>query len=86
MHVMADEDEGAFKLLQGQDEAFDGPDVQVGRRLVHEQQVRRIDEELHEVQAALFTTGEHLALLVHVLALEEEAAEDAAGLVFTDFR
>ena len=44
VHVVAHEVERAFVGLQGGDERVDRHDVEVGRRLVHEQEVRRVDE------------------------------------------
>ena len=55
MHVVADEDEGAFVAFEGLGETFDAGDVEVGGRLVHEEEVGRIDEEFDEIESALFT-------------------------------
>ncbi len=57
VHVVRDEDEGAFVLFEGEDEGFDGDDVEVGGWFVHQQQVGRIDEELDEVEARFFATA-----------------------------
>ena len=46
-----------------EDERLDGVDVEVRGRLVHEEEVRRIDEELDEVQARLLAAAQHLGLL-----------------------
>lgn len=35
VHVVRDEDEGAFVLFEGEDEGFDGDDVEVGGWFVH---------------------------------------------------
>jgi len=67
VNVVTNEDERAFEALQRENKAFDTPDVQVGRGLIHEKDVRRIDEELYEIYAALFTTAEDFALLEHIL-------------------
>jgi hypothetical protein len=48
MNVMADEDERAFVLLQRADERVDAAHVEMCRRLVHEQEVRRIEQQTHE--------------------------------------
>ena len=42
-------------MLQRQDERLHGVDVQVRGRLVHQEQIRRIDEELDQVQPRLFS-------------------------------
>ena len=43
VHVVADKEERAFVGLQGGDERVDRHNVEVRRRLVHEQEVRRVD-------------------------------------------
>ena len=55
----------------------------MGGGLVHEEEVGRVHEELDEVEPALLTAGEDLALFVNVLTAEEEGAEDGAGVVLT---
>ena len=82
MHVMADEHQRALVAHERLSEAFDAVNVQMRRWLVHEQQVGRIDEELHQVQAALLAAGKHAALLVHLLLAEQEAAQNRAGIIF----
>lgn len=83
--VVGDEDEGAFEALEGADEAFDAPDVEVGGGLIHEEEVGWVHEELDEVEPALLTAGEDFALFVDVLATEEEGSEDGACVVFAEF-
>ena len=55
VHVVGDEDERAFVAFEGVDQRVDGEDVEVGGGLVHEQEVRRIDEELDEVEPGFLT-------------------------------
>src|SRR6266545_4421651 len=52
MHVVRNEDQRALVAFQRERERLDGVDVKVCRRLVHEEEVRRINEEFDEVQAA----------------------------------
>jgi hypothetical protein len=58
--------------LERVDERVDRRDVEVGRRLVHQQQVGRVDEEAGEGEAGFLAAGEHGDLLVNVVLAEEE--------------
>ena len=82
VHVVADEVERAFISLQGGDERVDRHDIEVRRRFVHEEEVRRIDHQLHQGEAGFLTTRKDGDALVHVVLAEEERAEHAAGLLF----
>ena len=82
VHVVTDEDERAFVILQRADEGVDRLDVQVGRRLVHEEEIRRFDEDAGEGEAGFFAAGEDADGFVDVVFAEEEGAEDGAGLLF----
>ena len=77
---MADEDQGSDELAQGRYERVDAGDVEVGRGLVHQQQVRRIEEQLHQCQASLFTTAEHRHFLEDVIIPEEEASQQGSDV------
>jgi hypothetical protein len=70
--IVRDEDQRAFVGFQRQDKRLDGQDVEVGRRLVHEEKVRGIHQKLHEVETGFFSTAEDGSLFVDVIALEEE--------------
>jgi len=84
VHIVGDEDEGAFVGFEREDERFDGEDVEVGGRLVHQENIRGIDEELDEVEAGFFATAENGRFFEDVVSLEKEGAKDAAGLVFAE--
>lgn len=81
MHVVADEDEGAFVVLECGDEGVDGLDVEVGRRLIHEEEVRRLHEDAGEGEAGFFAAGEDVDGFMDVVFAEEEGTEDGAGLL-----
>ena len=57
----------------------------MGGRLVHEEEVRRVDQEFDEVKAGLFSTAQDGGLLVDVILAEEEGPKDAAGIVLGEF-
>ena len=59
MHVVADENERAFVLLERADERVDRADIEVRRRLVHEQEIRRIKEQLDEREARFLAAAQH---------------------------
>ncbi len=48
------------------------------RRLVHEQQVRRVEQQPHQRQAALFPAAEHAHGFKDIIPVEEEAAQQRA--------
>ena len=79
--VMADEYQRAFVLLEGVDERIDRGDVEVGRRLIHEQEIRRIDEQASEREAGFLPAGEYGDALEDVVLAEEEGGQDGAGLL-----
>ena len=81
MHVVADEDEGAFVVFQGMHQRVDRLDIQVRRRLIHEEEVRRLDENTGEGEAGFFTTGEDRDGFVDIVFAEKKSAEDGAGLL-----
>jgi hypothetical protein len=51
VNVMADEHERAFVLLQRADEGVDAAHVEMRRGLIHEQEVRRIEQQAHKHEA-----------------------------------
>ena len=81
MHVVGNEHERSLVAFERHGQGLDGGDVEVGGGLVHQQEVGRVDEELDQVEAALFAAAEHLGQLVDLLLAEHEAAEDGARLV-----
>ena len=79
VHVVADEDERALVLLERVDQRVDAGHVEVRGRLVQKQQVRRLEEELHERETAFLTAAQHSDALEDIVAAEEKGAEDGAG-------
>ena len=51
VHVVADEEERAFVVLQGGNQRINRHDIEVRGRLIHQQEVRRIDHQLHQREA-----------------------------------
>ena len=79
---MADENERALEVAQRADQRVDAPHIEVRRRLVHQQQVRRIQQHLGQRQTRLLPAAEHPDRLEDVVATEQEAAEQRAGELF----
>ena len=82
MYVVADENERAFVVFECADERVDGLDVEVGRRLVHEEEIRRLHEDAGESEAGFFATGKDADGFMDVVFAEEEGAENGSGLLF----
>ena len=68
------EDHGAFKILQGVHQHFLGRKIQVIRRFVEHQEVRRVVEHARYGQPRFFSAGECADLLIHVFAGELECS------------
>src|SRR5580700_10564918 len=66
------EDHAAFKILQGVHQHLLGCQIQVIRRFVEHEEVRRVVEHARDCQPRLFSAGECADLLVHVVARELE--------------
>ena len=58
----------------------------MGGGLIHQQKIRRIDEELDEVKTGFFATREHGCAFFNIGAAEQEGAENGAGFVFAQGR
>ncbi len=76
--VVAHEDERAVELSQRADERVDARDVEVRRRLVHEKQIRRIEQELHEGETAFLAAAQHADILEHIVAAKQKRTEHRA--------
>ena len=56
---MADKDERPFELLERADERVNAGHVEVGRRLVHEQEIWRVEQQFDQRQPALLAAAQH---------------------------
>src|SRR6478736_1191426 len=72
MHIVGDEDKRAFIAFERQRERFHREDVQMRRRFIHQQQVRRVHQELDEIEPALFATAQYRRLLEDVVFAEQK--------------
>ena len=80
MPIVTDEHDGSLEAAQRLLEDVDARNVQVVGGLVEAQQRRGGDEHLGERQTRLLATGKHAHLLVDVISLEEEGAEQRSDL------
>ena len=78
--IVSDQQHRALVRLQRDVERVDGFEVEVVRRFVEHEHIRLLQHELAEEQSRGFATGEHVGLLVAVVAREEHLAEQS-----TDF-
>ena len=60
-------------------------DVEVGGRLVHQEEIRRIDEKLHQVESGLLAAAQDRGLLEDIILAEEEGTENPPGIILGEF-
>ena len=82
MHVVADENERPFVLLERADQGVDRADVEMRRRLVHEQKIRRIEQQFDEREARFLAAAQDADRLENIVAAEKERAENGSGGLF----
>ena len=63
INVVADENERALELVERVEQRVNAVHVEVRGRFVHEQQVRRIEQQLHEREPAFLAAAQHADLL-----------------------
>ncbi len=78
--VVGDEDQRPLIAAQGVEQHLLGLQVEVVGRFVEEQQVGRAQQQDGQGQAVALAAGEDADLLVHVVAVKEEGAEQVAQL------
>src|ERR1043166_293009 len=84
INVVADEDERALELIERVEQGVNARHVWMGGWLVHEQQVRRIEEQFHQREPAFLAAAQHTHALEHVVAAEKKTAEQRADELFGD--
>ena len=72
---MGDEQQGAVVLQEHLLQGLAGGDVEVGRRLVEDEEVRLFQQQAREYQPGAFTAAQDRDGLVHVVAAEQEPAQ-----------
>ena len=76
--VVGGEQERPGVAAQGVGEHADGAQIQVAGRLVEQQQVGRLQQQAHQRHPAALAAAEHGQRLEHLVAAEQERAEEIA--------
>src|SRR5215472_10396230 len=84
INIMTDEDQSPLKLVEGVGQSVDAGHVQVRGRFIHEQKVRRIQQEFDQREATFFAPAEDRDLLENIITAEEETAQQRAHELFRD--
>src|SRR5436190_24318717 len=82
--IVADEDQRACELIEGESKSINARHVEVCGRFVHQEEIGRIKQKFHQRQAALLTATEHADLFENVVAAEKETAQQRADKLFGD--
>ena len=70
MHIMADEYQRAPELRQRLDHRVDAAHVKVGRRLIEQEKVGWVEQQLGQRESALFASTQHADLLENIVLRE----------------
>ena len=84
INVVADENQRALVLRERADQRVDAADIEMRRRLVHQQQIRRIEQQLDQREPRLFSAAQHAVVLENVVAAKKKRAEHRARRLFGD--
>src|ERR1051326_8026960 len=77
--IMADDDRRAIEFEQGLFERVGCPDIEMVRRLVEDQDIDSLGDELRERRSTAFSARERARLLVDDIAREAESTQKIAG-------
>ena len=69
-------------LRERADQGVDRADIEMRRRLVHQQKVRRIEQQLDEGEARFLAAAQNADRLENIVAAKEKRAENGAGGLF----
>src|SRR5205085_84774 len=82
INVVADENQRAFVLRERADKRIDAADIEVRRRLIHQEQVRRIQQQPNEGKACLFSAAQDRRRLKNIVAAKKKGAENSPRDLF----
>src|SRR5262249_31734122 len=82
MNIVTNKDESTVVLLKRADEGIDRADIEMCRWLVHEQKVRRHQQETHKGQSRLFATAQNADGLKNIVASKQKRTEHSARSLF----
>src|SRR5256885_7198018 len=84
INVVADEDEGALELLEGVSQRVNTGHVEMRRRLIHEEQVWGVEQQLDQRQPALLASAQNAHLFEYVIPAKQETTEQRADELLGD--
>ena len=70
MHVVADKHQRALELRQSLDHRVDAAHVEMRRRLVEQEKVGRVEQQLGQRESALFAPAQHADFLENIVLRE----------------
>ena len=70
MDIVTDENQRPLVLLKRANERVDRADIEVRRRLVHQEKIRRVEQNLHQREPRFFPAAEHADRFENVVAFE----------------
>ena len=79
MDVVADENERPFVLFERADQGIDRADIEVRRRLIHEQQIGRMEQQLDEREPRFLAAAQDADRFENVVAAKKKRAENRAA-------
>src|SRR4030088_1538954 len=82
MDVVADEDERSVILLERADEGVDRADIEMRGRLIHEQEIWRIEQQFDQSQSRFFAPAQARDRFKNVVAAKKERTENSARGLF----
>ena len=78
--IVRDEDDGSLEMAERFEQYVFGAHVEVVRRLIEQQKVRRMDQQLGECVAVALSAGEHAQRFKNVIPGEPKRPEQPARL------
>src|SRR5437660_5868616 len=78
MNVVTDKDERPVILLERADQRVDRADIEMGRRLVHQEQVRGIEKQPDQRQSRFFAAAQNGHGLENIVTAKQKRAENSA--------
>src|SRR5205085_9140570 len=84
IHIVADKNQSHFKLDQRIGQRINAGHVEMRRGLVHQQQVRRVEQYFDECKPAFFAAAQNTHSFENVIASEQKTSEQGAHELLGD--
>src|SRR5690625_3323080 len=82
MNVVTDESDRSLKLLERPNERIDAGNIEVSRRLVHQQQIRRIKQKFHQCETTFLPTAQNRYFFENVVVAKKKRTENRPRILF----